>query len=82
MTARVNAGGHSMGGTMENDTPAYHQPIVRWRDRVIELDMRVEETRRAVDRAVGEFQDAVRERDRAADHLRHLIAWATSEAAA
>lgn len=53
-----------------------HSALERQRDQVIDLDIAVDDARQAVDRAVGDLRVAVRERDRAAVHLKYLIAQA------
>jgi hypothetical protein len=52
------------------------EAIVRWRENVLDLDLVVDDKRTAVDLAIDELRTAVRERDRAAVHLAHLIALA------
>ena len=47
--------------------------IERWRDNVIDLDRLVDDRRADVVSAVEALRAAVRERDRAACHLAHLL---------
>ena len=44
-----------------------------WRENVLDLDVLVDDKRAAASLAVYELREAVRERDRAAVHLAHLI---------
>ena len=60
-----------ISGTVNRRTLAGH--IARWREHVIDHDSLVDDKRRAVDHAVHELRLAVRERDRAADRLAHLL---------
>jgi outer membrane protein TolC len=56
-------------------TPA----IAMWRDRLIAADLAVDAARTDVDATVERLQAAVRERDRAAEHLAHLLGWNADE---
>lgn len=56
--------------------------IEQQRGRVIDLEAVVDSTRRTLTQAVTELQAAVRERDRAVEHLQQLIAWHEESAAA
>jgi hypothetical protein len=47
--------------------------IAQWRDIVLDREIVVDDCRRTLDRDVDAFRVAVRERDRAAIHLAHLI---------
>jgi hypothetical protein len=53
--------------------------IEHWRDNVLTLEALVDEKRHVGDRAVEEFREAVRERDRAATHLARLVDWQEEE---
>jgi predicted sulfurtransferase len=55
--------------------------VARWRENLIDLDVVVEDARQRVEAALAEWRDAVRERDRAAAHLAHLVEWAARAAA-
>lgn len=56
--------------------------IERQRDQVIDLEAAVNIARGTVNVAVEELHAAVRERDRAIDHLQRLVAWHDEERAA
>jgi hypothetical protein len=47
--------------------------IAQWRNAVLDYELLVGDRRVELDRAVIAFQDAVRERQRAAVHLQHLL---------
>ena len=49
--------------------------IQRQRDHVLALERAVDGARCDVDRAVDDLRAAVRERERADEHLRHLEEW-------
>lgn len=55
--------------------------IDRSRDILIDLDLHVDAARADVERALEALRGAVRERNRAADHLAHLMGCARLEAA-
>jgi hypothetical protein len=50
--------------------------IARQRDRVLDWEIVVNDARSTVDRSVEGLRTAVAERDRAAEHLTRLMAWA------
>jgi hypothetical protein len=54
--------------------PSLIAQIASWRENLLDLDIVVDDCRRDVDRAVEDLRAAVKERDRAALHLAHLIA--------
>jgi hypothetical protein len=60
---------------------AFTAAIDRARDGVIDADIIVDDARAELERAVDALRAAVRERDRAIQHLCHLIGWARLEAA-
>lgn len=63
-------------GTREYPIPISRRQraqIARWRENVIDLDVVVDDRRQDLDRAADALRNAVRERDRAAAHLQHLI---------
>jgi hypothetical protein len=55
--------------------------IERWQNNVIDTDLAVDAARADVERALAALRTAVRERQRAIDHLTHLIGCARLEAA-
>lgn len=64
--------------------PHRHLPaaIERQRDQVLDLEAIVDSARRTLNEAIAELHTAVRERDRAAEHLQQLVAWQEETAAA
>jgi hypothetical protein len=55
--------------------------IKRWQNNVIDTDLAVDDARADLERAQDALRDAVRDRQRAIDHLTHLIGCARLEAA-
>ena len=55
--------------------------IERWQQNVIDSDIVVDDARADLERAVDAYRAALRERQRAVDHLTHLIGCARLEAA-
>jgi len=51
--------------------------IARWRENLLDFELVVDDKRQAIDRALDELRAAVRERDRAAAHLQHLVGLAS-----
>ena len=59
---------------------AHAAAIARWRENLIDLDVVVDDKRRLVEDALDELRVALRERNRAARHLAHLVDWAACTA--
>jgi hypothetical protein len=51
------------------------QQIERWRDNLLDWDIRVDDDRRDVDAAVVRLQESVHQRDAAARHFAQLVTW-------
>ena len=57
--------------------PDLHAAILKFRETVIDLDVRADDARADLNRAITYWHEARRERDSAAGHLQALISMAT-----